>query len=260
MVDVDRLMRQTAPVSRRLALAVFAVLGVLAAVASPASAQYQPGQPGFILDPPIVEPGQTASVIGNGCPRGSSIGIAVGDVAAATTTASDDETGSFLAQFVAPTDTGDFVVSVTCGTTVMTQLLTVTTNACGFAITGVSGSDVTASVPGFQVGSPYTLVFASTPVQVGAGTIASDPQTVNFTIPLAAVPGAHTLTITGTSTAGLPRTLNCPSTVLASAATTAGTLPTTGSDASLLAQVAVGLLALGGGLVLVTRRRTARAG
>jgi len=261
-MDAGRSMGQTASVSRRVLFVVLAVFTVLLAVASPASAQYQPGQPGFILDPSVVEPGQIASVIGNGCPRGSSVGVAVGDLVAATTTASDDETGSFVAAFTAPQETGDYVVSVTCGSTVMTQLLTVTTNACGFAVTGAAGSDVTASAPGFEVGTPYTLVFQSDPVQVGAGTISSDPQSLSFTIPLSAAPGAHTLTITGTSTAGQPRTLTCPATVMASntAGTgTAGNLPTTGSQSSRLAQGAVALLAVGGVLVLVARRRGATA-
>lgn len=251
---------------RRFMLIIALLAAFLAAAAAPASAQYQPGQPGFILEPPVVEPGAPTTVIGTGCARGADVTATIDGVVVGTTTAADDDTGSFSIDIDAPETVGDVVVTVTCGDTVMTQILSVVASVCGFSIAGAPGATVTASAPGFQLGTPYTLTFQSDPVQVGSGTVDADPQTVTFTIPSTAVPGDHTLTIAGTSTFGVPKELTCPVVVTeapvltANAASTTGTttatgtLPRTGGDGGQLLKAGALLLAGGGLLVLLARR------
>ena len=241
----------------RRMLLMLAMVGALLGLATPAQAQYQPGTSGFILDPPVVDPGGTTTVIGTGCPRNSVVEVTIEGGVVGTTIADDNESGSFQVVITAPQESGDYIVTVTCGNVILTQVLTVTPTSCAFTVTGAPGSPVSASVPGFQVGSAYTLIFQSDPVQVGQGTVVSDPQPVSFTIPSNAEPGAHILSIAGTATNGQAKVLDCPAQVTASVQ--AGALPRTGGDEGLLVKWAVGFLAVGGLLALAGRRRSVRS-
>lgn len=233
---------------RRILVLTLATFGLLVALAAPAGAQYQPGQPGFTLDPPVVPPGTPVNVIGSGCPRGSDVVVLIEGQVVGQGIAADDESGSFQIQIIAPGQSGDYVVTVECGTTVMTQILTVTPTVCSFTINGAPGSRITGLIEGYLVGSGYTLVFQSDPVQVGAGTITADPQPIEFTIPSDATPGPHTLSIVGTGANGQTKVLDCPANV-------SPPLPRTGADSAPLLQAGVALLAIGGLIVLVARRR-----
>ena len=234
---------------RRTLLLLMATIGLLAvALVQPAAAQYTPGQPGFVIDPPVVPPGTPVNVIGSGCPRGSEVLVIIEGQVVGQGIAADDESGSFTIGITAPQQSGDYVVTVECGSTVMTQILTVTPTACSFTINGAPGARVSGSIEGYLVGSTYTLVFQSDPVQVGSGTVASDPQLIEFTIPSDATPGAHTLSIVGTGANGQTKILDC-------AATVSSALPRTGSDSAVLLQAGVALLAIGGLVLLIARRR-----
>lgn len=239
---------------RRLLL-IIAVIGgaVLVPVAS-AEAQYQPGQCAFILDPPVAEPGATVTAIGNGAPRGGTVQVLIDGTVVASGVASDNETGAFSITFTAPSDPGDYVVTVNCGTSTTTQIISVTQTACTFTATGSPGSTVSGSVPGYRIGTPYTLIFQSDPVKVGEGSVDADPLAFRFQIPSFAAPGAHTLTVAGTGTNGQPRVLSCP--IQVTAIQTAP-LPRTGSDSGMLVKAGALLLA-GGGLLLLVARRSPR--
>lgn len=242
---------------------VVTLLVCLAAVlvgAGPAAAQYEPGQPGFVLDPPVVQPSDQVGVIGTGCPPGSLVEVVVQGQVVATTTALDDGVGSFTATFTAPPQAGQYVVTVTCGGVTMTQILTVVATRCGYAVTGAPGAPVTATAPGLAPGSGYTLLFelaGNGAVQVGAGTASSDPQTVSFTIPAGTPAGLHNLAIAGTSAAGGDVVVDCDVNVTGTGTT--GTLPRTGTEAGDLLRIGGVLLAAGGLLLLAVRRRPARA-
>lgn len=241
---------------RRLLLTI-AVLGAFLAVpVGPAHAQYQPGQCSFIVDPPVVEPGGDATVIGNGAPRGSTVTVSIDGTLIGSGVASDDETGSFTIPIVAPADAGDYVLTVTCGGITVTQILQVLQSTCLFAITGAPGAQVTASAPGFKIGTPYTLIFRSDPVKVGEGTVTADPQTLTFTIPSFAAPGEHMLTVAGTGTNGQAKVLDCAVTVVPGAISSVA-LPRTGSESGQLLRAGALMLAAGGLLVLVARRSSA---
>lgn len=249
---------------RRILLAMLAVLTVLALGGAPAQAQYQPGQCGFILDPGVVDPGGQTSVIGSGAPRGSQVVISIDGQVVGTATAADDEVGSFQTTITAPAQSGNYSVDVQCGTFSLTQLLIVTPTACNFTVSGAPGAPVQAQVPGFEVGTPYTLIFRPPSVQVGQGTVASDPQPISFNIPTSVTPGDYTLSIAGTGVNGQAKVLDCPArvtstatglTTTASTPTVQGSLPRTGGEAGTLVTWGVILVATGGLLALVARRR-----
>lgn len=244
---------------------MIAVLTALVLLAAPASAQYEPGQPGFVLDPPVTPPDTPVEVIGSGCPAGSQVDIYVDGEYVGSTTAGNTTEGNFNYTLLAPPNAGQYTVTVGCGEITMSQILTVVVSECGFAISGSPGAPVTASVPGLAPGTTYTLLFEHTggsTVQVGSGTATSDPQTVNFTIPSDAGAGFHKLFISGTSAAGGDALVECevtvsiPPTTSTTVQTTTGTLPRTGTDGTTtLVQVAAGLLGAGGMVLLVSRRR-----
>ena len=122
-------------------------------------------------------------------------------------------------------------------------------------ITVSPGENMTVSGTGFLPNAPVTVTVASTPTVVGTPMTDGDGNwTLTFAAPTE--PGVHTITasdgtnvITGTFTVVAAGT----------AVTPAGTLPYTGSDSSLpLAQLGLGLVAVGAIAVLMVRKRNAR--
>ena len=130
------------------------------------------------------------------------------------------------------------------------------------------GGTVTVSGGGFATGEKVKVTVASDPVTVGepvAGN--SGAMSLTFTLPASIGAGSHTVTLLGESS-GV--TISAPLTVTAAAttSTTAGpsgatttsttvrsAIVRTGSGTGDQAQIAVGLVALGGALLLATRRR-----
>lgn len=106
------------------------LLVVLFAFGMPAaSAQYNPGEPGFIIDPPVVGvDGGPVNIKGVGCPANSTVNIYLGDTLIGTTTASNSQAGSFSAtvQIPAGLTPGTRTIFVRCGTVVLSNTLTVT--------------------------------------------------------------------------------------------------------------------------------------
>lgn len=102
--------------------AVFIGAGLLAPVAV---AQYQPGQPGFILTPSTITPGATVTGIGFGCSRGEIVTFAINDQPVGTAITQGDQRGSFQGTFIAPSAPGTYVVTATCGNVIMSSILTI---------------------------------------------------------------------------------------------------------------------------------------
>jgi LPXTG-motif cell wall-anchored protein len=115
--------------------------------ATAAHAQYVPGEPGIIVDPGTVEVGGSIEVQGTGCPRDATVTIYVGDVLVATTTASDDGTGSFDVKDIVLPDSigpGNYTVHAFCGELDLTAVLSVTavaTTTPPSTVLPVTGSD-----------------------------------------------------------------------------------------------------------------------
>ena len=113
---------------RRL-LMVAALLGAslasLAMTATTASAQYQNGQPGIIVNPGSTTVGGKVVVEGSGCPAGSTVTIKIGDVVVGTVTANGD--GDFSDTIVLPPSIvpGTYTVHALCGNLDLTTVLSV---------------------------------------------------------------------------------------------------------------------------------------
>ncbi len=109
----------------RKALVVLAVVLGAMALAPAALAQYQPGTPGLVLTPSTTTPGQPVTAIGFGCPKGSTVVISIDGQPVGQTTAKSDERGSFETTFPAPANPGTYTVTATCGSTIVSSILTV---------------------------------------------------------------------------------------------------------------------------------------
>jgi hypothetical protein len=120
------------------------------------------------------------------------------------------------------------------------------------------GGSLTVSGNNFFPGGSVSIVLHSTPVSVGGATVnANGSFSVSVSIPSATPPGAHTiiasdsegdsastgLTVTGSSAGG------------ATPATATPDLPFSGADIAALSGVGAIALALGGMLILTSRRR-----
>jgi hypothetical protein len=125
------------------------------------------------------------------------------------------------------------------------------------------GATVTVSGSGYQPGSKVTVFVYSEP-QLLTTTVAdgSGNFTVTVTVPAGLAPGSHTLVAAGIDTLGNPRYFNLAVTVTADgvakpAVTGAAKLAVTGADVTGPAIGGLAALALGGGLIVVARRRRA---
>lgn len=130
-------------IRKSLMLVCAALLGTGLFVAS-AEAQYSPGVPGFILTPSTTTPGGQIIGTGFGCPRGSVVTFAIDGVTVGTATAQNDSEGTFSGSITAPSTPGQFVVTATCGSVVISNVLTVvaspTTRASTLPQTGSDSS------------------------------------------------------------------------------------------------------------------------
>lgn len=130
--------------------------------------------------------------------------------------------------------------------------------------------DITAGT--FMAGTNVTFTFTSEPVTLGSDAADADGvAAISAAIPADARLGSHTISASGTGTDGSPLTLSTTVTVVSAEAaaaeavagarpvTVSGALPRTGDSSLPLARVGAALLAVGGGLVFITRRRRAAA-
>ncbi len=128
---------------------------------------------------------------------------------------------------------------------------------------------VTITAGTYSAGSTVEFTLASTPTSLGSATAdANGVATLTAAIPDGTEPGDHTITASGTSDAGpLSQTVtvdvsgNCAGEVTTlTPAGASGPLPKTGSNSTMpLARAAALLMAVGGVLLLATRRRRAEA-
>lgn len=115
----------------RRVLAVAGVMACLAvgfvATANVASAQYEPGQCGFIVTPSSVVAGETVSITGQGFPSGSVVTFSLGGIVIAQATASTDGTGVVSTSATIPSniDTGSYTITADCAGTVATQSINI---------------------------------------------------------------------------------------------------------------------------------------
>jgi LPXTG-motif cell wall-anchored protein len=139
--------------------------------------------------------------------------------------------------------------------------------------TASDNGTISCSGDGFKPGSDEEFSIASTPTVLGHATAdASGHVTLTAPLPGNITPGTHTVTVSGIGANGQPLSLSTQVLVSAAAAANAArnagvapattapgsNLPRTGSDNSGLIRIGVLLVALGGGAVLVTRKRRAQ--
>lgn len=137
--------------------------------------------------------------------------------------------------------------------------------------TVVGGQVIIVQAGIFAPGSTVTFTFFSQPVVLGTAE-ADDVGIVTFEarIPSNASVGVHTIVASGIAPDGSPLEVSTTVTVLASddgtdeatagfgtGGTTRGSLPRTGGESLPMLRIAAALLAVGAGMVFVTRRRRA---
>ncbi len=131
--------------------------------------------------------------------------------------------------------------------------------------TATVGESVGATATGFESGASVAFVFNSDPVDIGTVTADADGvASTTFTVPSVEL-GTHTVTATGISaTTGEVVTLSSQIEIVAIGTDGTGTgtgtgsdgsLPRTGSNSTDLLRVGALLVAAGGAVVLITRKR-----
>jgi len=135
-----------------------------------------------------------------------------------------------------------------------TGTLALSTSTCSNA----AGCSPTASGTGFQPGEPIDLSLHSTPVDLGTTTADSsgDFSTV-VNIPAGTSAGTHSIVATG-ETSGTVATTTFTVTAATTSTPSSTGLPITGADIAALVGVGAVAVALGGLLVLTSRRRRSR--
>jgi titin len=119
----------------------------------------------------------------------------------------------------------------------------------------VKGQQVTVHGTGYAPNSLVSVLVYSTPqVLTTTMTDGSGSFTVQVTVPAGLPDGRHTLVASGADSSGHLRYLTLPITVTAGSAE----LAYTGASVLTPALLGLGALVLGGGLLVVSRRRTAR--
>jgi LPXTG-motif cell wall-anchored protein len=121
------------------------------------------------------------------------------------------------------------------------------------------GGDLTLTVPGAAPGTDVTFTFdGPPPVVLGVVTAdANGTAVLDAVWPDSATPGFHDVTAQGTDDDGDPLPLELVSSVQCGVAgAAAGTLPRTGSDSLPWVRIGVVLVALGGVILLTSRRRS----
>lgn len=123
--------------------------------------------------------------------------------------------------------------------------------------TPAPGQQITLTADGFLPGSSSTFTLFSAPVVLGTATAnAQGVASLTTAIPANTTPGSHRVEVSGTGANGQPLTVVLPITVTGAAGSN---LPTTGTDSALpLTQIAIGVMAFGGLMVVMAnKRRTA---
>jgi hypothetical protein len=102
-------------------------------------------------------------------------------------------------------------------------------------------------------GSEVTIEFLSTPVLLGTANVDANGRfSTQVRIPADAVPGPHSLRMSGLGRDGLPRTISIPMTVLGIAAVPPAAAPAAPGRVSAPATAGPGVLATTGGMLALT--------
>jgi len=140
----------------------------------------------------------------------------------------------------------------------------VTGNGTEFGV----GDTVELTGHGFLPGTNVDFTIDNCGSTVLLGSVVADVNYeahLSFQVPAGCCPGAHTVTLTGTGADGKPLVLTyaltvtgngCGGTAPPTTVVGAGNLPKTGSNTGVPVALGVGLVAVGGALVLIARRRT----
>ncbi|WP_116449433.1 LPXTG cell wall anchor domain-containing protein [Blastococcus litoris] len=124
------------------------------------------------------------------------------------------------------------------------------------------GTKLTVSGTGYAAGSSVSVIIYSTPqVLTTVVADASGNFSVEVTVPAGLAAGSHTLVASGVDANGVLRYVTVPVTVSASgtAAVSGAKLANTGADVTVPAIAGLGVLGLGAGLIVVSRRRRTTA-
>jgi hypothetical protein len=117
------------------------------------------------------------------------------------------------------------------------------------------GQKVVKVLTGFKPGEVVTVTLHSTPQRVASATAdASGTVRIEFTLPAGTPAGAHTLVYEGSQGTYFQEAFT-----VTAAAGSGGSLAYTGASVALPLGLGAGALALGGGLVVLSRRRSAGA-
>lgn len=122
----------------------------------------------------------------------------------------------------------------------------------------VPGEKITRVISGFKPNEKVTLVLHSDPINLG--TFTADPNgvvTATFTLPAGLVVGDHTLVFDGNMGTHYEEVLTVEA--AAAAVPASSGLAYTGASIAMPLALGGGLLALGGGALMVSRRRSAGA-
>jgi hypothetical protein len=119
--------------------------------------------------------------------------------------------------------------------------------------TAAPGTQITKILKGFKPGEKVTVVLHSTPTVLGTFTAdANGVVTATFTVPAGTPVGSHTLVFEGNQGSYFQEAF----TVTAVTTASSSGLAYTGADVAVPLALGAGLLALGGGALVVSRRRT----
>lgn len=118
-----------------------------------------------------------------------------------------------------------------------------------------AGSPIVVGAKGFAGNAVITATLNSTPVVLGTMTTdANGAASATLTIPANTVPGTHTIVLSSADGTTASVTITVQGVIVTVSVNTA-TLANTGTDASAMGAIAVGLLALGGAAVFAGRRK-----
>ena len=249
---------------RRIVAAAALLLSTLVAVvALPSAAHAAPciidpaytGTPTIAVDPPgPVEPGQQITVTGSNFPPNCEVDITINGTVAGTVTTNPD--GSFVFGYTLGSNiSGTVTVGAVAGNYVDEVVLPVRQVALDCQPKTLTfGDPITCTATGFR---PFTtsgvnVDFFANPSFGSAPADAAGTAVVSLNLPAQSLwenggCGPQTVTaVDDLDTASDVITVTCPTT---------GDLPRTGSDSTMLVGAGVGLVAVGGLVLLATRKR-----
>ena len=128
----------------------------------------------------------------------------------------------------------------------------------------VAGSSVAIVASGLQPTAPYTVVVRSTPQTIGTGNAVNGAVNTSVTLPAGLSAGWHSLTFSSTASDGSAMSsvlyfeVSSTGTLLATSSTIPAALANTGFDSAYYLAGGLALAVVGGGLMLIARRKASQ--